>query len=1083
MRQAEQDGKPQQAVSLLTTLDTIALNNCDTLEHLEVLDRICRNVSQYNWKEAGKWESLYNETWDRINHNLDNCIETYHDHPRVTRLILAKIEQLKGAEDCLEIHTPDGYANIRRMCALAQELFPESEQCAAFKDIVRQMDSRELYVKSAAETLYPGESVEFVLGSRNTDSVRMEIFRTGTRCRLTVNDQPLSSDNLISERIAEEKISSSAGEYNVCREISHSFTFDNPGIYLVRFSADGLESWCRIYVSRVAVALRGSGASKQIYVADGRTGKPFPRADVQIFKDDDTETMQYDSSALLSQKSYKLNGFTDLRQQLFPRDNRFSNLAVAVGEDVWSAPMHLWKESGPGRRVESETHYIYTDRKLYRPADTIEFKLIAVKSDGSAGKVLAGQKVNVELRNASQKEAVGVLSLETNPMGSAVGRFVIPEDARLGRWWISSRYGSSNFRIEEYKDPGFSIKLSNVEGAYGFDSQIVQKGTVASYTGVPVADAEVSYKISQIKVWGQSNGLEEIKGVVLTDKNGGFEIPFVVPAPDDGKIGTIMATIEATVTSPSGETRQQSKYLQISRQRLNMAIEFPNDYKDKSFSIVDKGKEHSFTTTVRNNDGASLPVRGSWRLISKGKSVASGEYTAEEPVSIDFSKLPGGGYQLECNATLDGCTLCDTLDLAVFSPDDKRPPVPCETFFYPVKDKDGIDFVIGSSSELYVEVELFDNGKVVERRAVHVENALERISLPYKSSYRDEVVVSVFGFRNMERVELSHRFGRTIPSQKFDLKVSSLRDFTTPATTETFTVEAPSSELMVSVYDVTSDRYGANRFAFNPIRKYYASKPYISTNIGPSFKIRGLGYTKSAGKFAAAMPNTFGAVEEAGFVSDSFASQADMSDRETASLEADTDETEDVTVREDFGQTLAFLSQIEVREGIPSEIKFTTRDGLSTFRVLMLAHTADLRSGSASREIVVRREVMVMPQLPLFATVGDKIAIKAPVSNQTDGQINGAARLVLTDAESGKELDLGTKEVALTIPAGGSANAEWEVVVPQVGRLGVEIRYVAEGFSDAEKRIVEIVPSVKTLTEARSFIIGGGVTKEDCIAE
>ena len=71
---------------------------------------------------------------------------------------------------------------------------------------------------------------------------------------------------------------------------------------------------------------------------------------------------------------------------------------------------------------KSSRIFLFTDRSIYRPGQTVHFKGIAVASENNKSNAIENQKVTVKLNDVNYQE-VKSLSLKTNEFGSFNGIF------------------------------------------------------------------------------------------------------------------------------------------------------------------------------------------------------------------------------------------------------------------------------------------------------------------------------------------------------------------------------------------------------------------------------------------------------------------------------------------------------------------------------------------------------------------------------------------------------------------------------------------------------------------------------------
>ncbi len=1072
-------GKPQTAANLLSNLEQKTVDGGDTLEQLAVMKCRYECLAKYNWKEANNYYPSYSALKKQVMDNLDHYIEKYANHPRVDGLVYEKILRLKAAEDSADKPGGQRYREIRRMCMKAADVFSASEHRKDFIAIVNGMDAKYVGIYAGKSFVYPGDTLKFTLEGSNIGQCEFSVYKFNDRYDIYGSDI-LGQMTGKGRQMYTSTIDTFRNEYNIREKVEVSYTFASEGIYAVFCSAEGKTDMTLVNVSGVAVATRVLNGKNEVYVADARTGKPAANATIYAWHDDydnieANEQKVFVRPSYISQKEYALNGFTPLAQPLYTKKWKGAEIVAEVGGDRWAPALGISEPEAQAaiENSASQMHYIYTDRNLYRAGDTVQFKIIALSSNGESGKVLSGKRISLSLFPPASGKAASKVTLKTNSMGSASGKFVIPAGGKHGTWHISTGKGDVYFRVEAYKDPKYEVVLDKIETPYTFDEVIVQKGRVRGLTGEAVAQARVEYTVTSYRTLRGAKSNILARGEAITAADGSFEIPFSTTAPVDAATSACRVSVKAT--APSGETCEVSRVVTISKDPLTFTSEFDNSYRMDTVLLVDKSKVSTLTVRAFNADGVEQKIPGSYTLDLYGMGGARGEFTFGTPINVDLQKFPSAEYTLEYKASAAGAAQSGRESVVLLTPDDRDCLFDCDLFFYPVQSKDAIDFVVGTSADdLYLELEIFDGGKQVYRRPLHLKNCAQHIRLDYSSHYGDQVEVSLFGIKDFGQISERHTFSRTVPSEKFDIKVSSLRDRTTPNTRESFTVEAEASELMVSIYDVTCDRYGRNSFNFSPIRHNCTGGPNIWTNFDPVRPLYGLGSPMMKTRTMALGGNSI-----------MLASATDDMAVEGSAVAADEAlEAEEADVRDDFSQTIAFIPQLQIPSSGKAQVSFTTGEALSAFRIAMLAHTKDLRSGFSEARIIVNKPVKIELATPLFAVEGDRLVIKATVSNSSDKSVSGQATLDLSDGDDGLPLQIYPETKSVSLASGESTVLSWEIKVPDlITRMDVTAAIDVKGAKDAEKRQIAVSAASRTITEASSFIIGYGRSKQSCIRD
>lgn len=1054
VQRAEKAGKPQTAAAYLRQLEEKTVAAGDELEHLAVAERLYENLGKYNWKEANAYWPEYSALQRRVlSDSLDAYIVRYKDHPRVMMLLYKQLCNLRQEVDRKSAPTGEDYLRVRDEARTLLKHPKAGDYRQRLRDFIDALEKPSLST-SHLRTMAPQEGVSYTLDARNVSKVEVVVLRNG-------------------RQFSSQTVTGFRNEFNIGEKKNVQVDFPEPGIYEVRFSAGGDASCSdEVHVSRVAGALRMREGRLEVYAADLLTGKPFGGAELSLYRDLEIKK----AADLLSLKPFASKivsgeGFISSGLELNAAEHHDWQLRISRGDDVYAQPVGIpsWNEG----RVSDDSMYeqtqLFTDRALYRPEDTIRFKLICFRAGQTSGEVIPGREMEVRLRHVSGKEPAASVCCVTNDMGSAAGAFTLPAGSRNGVYVIESEKGwLGRVRVEAYTRPTFSVALDPVGEAYAYGDVVRQGGELRSFAGYAVAGGEIAYEVvrtSHDRTHGRYLGQEKVaEGRTVADADGRFDIVFrtsrpSVELPSDALLRSDYR-IRVTASDPQGETHEAGISVPVADEPVEIAINLPdNQYAGKRL-LVDKDRTHDVTVAGHTLNGTPFDLDGAWRLFDADSAlVASGNFSANVPFGFDFASLASGSYRMEASAEYRGHTLKAIREVLVFSTFDSVLPFRERFFYYPVEHENAISFVVGTSEDdLYLELELFDGDRQLYREGLHLSKEMRRIDLPYLAEYRSAVTLSLFGFRGGEVIDRSDEFRRP-GDVRLDVAIETLRDKTTTRTEETLTVRAPEgSELVVSVYDITNDRLGANSFDFHPLHEtVWAPRPSIRTSLQPRYLSARpmLMATKAAAEAGGAVLN-------------------DALDLAVAEESSDEEETPEFEGRSEFNELLAFYPQLQADPSGRTVIPFSTGDLLGTFRVLVSAHDRRMHVGGDEGSFVVRQELMVRPSLPQFVTEGDQIVLKAALINLGNRELKGKAYIEICDA-AGKKLKLkGTQSSSRTLPAGSQGEVAWGIVVPGgTDRLTVKIWFDAAGTSDGEIHEIAVLPATVTLTEAASFILGG----------
>ena len=1102
VQKAEKEGKPQTAAGYLRELEEKTIKDGDELEQLVVSEALYGKLREYNWKEANAYYSKYAALERRVmNDSLASYIVKYKDHPRVMMLLYRDLCNEKEAVDRRRNWggkvTGEDYLEIRSEAAALLKHKYVGTYRRSIQGLIDGMDDFSVS-SSHHDTMAPSEDVEYTVTTRNVRALEVQVYRLLDN-RLFQEGFKDSGPDILRKNgtlVSTQTLKDFACDYNISEKTPVKVSFSEPGVYVVRFAVtlrrDGKtsltenESYEQVFVSDVAGAMRVRGKDLEVYAADFHTGKPFAEGRVDVFKN----LYKNNKSAILRLSRYKTDTFNgegfrtvNVGDAVTDEKNDYM-VRINAGQDIYAPLMggvsRRWYPISDRRGYYRwDTGRLLTDRALYKPTDTIHFKLICFKSNETSGQVLPDQKVEIVLRHSSSPDTVASMQVITNEMGSAAGAFTLPEGAKNGTYVISAEgFTRGTVRVEEYKRPNFMVSMQPVTEALAYGDAVKQSGLLKSYAGFSVAGAEVTYRIHRTtrslthnRYLGRSFLLD---GSVVTDNEGRFEIVFPAERPrfDDVKDDLLRSEYDIAVVAvdPQGETHETSITMPVADIPVGLNLLLPEGETFENRLIVDKDNVKSVTVEGSTLNGMPYATKVDFVVTDgAGTEITRGACATNEPMAYDFGALPSGDYTVTARTDFRGREIKTERKVVVMSTFDQKLPFKSMYFYYPVKTEGAIEFVLGTSEEdLYLEVELFDDNQQLYRESVHLCNEMRRFELPYKDSYRAAVKLSVFGFREGHTINNEYQFTRP-GDVRLDVAIETFRDKTTPGSEEVMTVRAPQgSELAVSIYDVTTDRYRANSFSFKPLREYpIVSRPDISTSLNP------MNYYVMNDMMRAAGSARDGMVleEMPMYKSAATASMEDAAEMDQAGTEEEIPEFEG---RSNFSELIAFYPQVQADPSGVTSIRYKAGDLLSTFKVLVLAHDKRLFTGEASAEFVVQKELMVMPNVPLFVTEGDRLVLKAKVVNLSSREARGTAYVELTD-ENGKKLKMkGLESQKRALLAGAQDEVSWTITAPGgTGKLTARIWFVTPTASDGEQHEITVVPNTITLTEAASFILGG----------
>src|SRR6185436_81118 len=279
-----------------------------------------------------------------------------------------------------------------------------------------------------------------------------------------------------------------------------------------------------------------------------------------------------------------------------------------------------WEPETP--EVQAQTLF-FTDRSIYRPGQTVFWKVLVYdQAAGSEPVLAAGRTVEIRLVDP-HGETVASGSFTSNEFGTAAGSFVLPAGRSLGYWTLqSSLSGQRGFSVEEYKRPTFEVALDDPAEALRLGRPATFSGKARYYFGLPVTEGRVSWRVVREPVWNVRWRLwgwtppwagerEVASGVTTLDDEGAFQLSFT-PAGEEGAAGATWSfRIAAEVTAEAGETRDTKRWFRLGEAAFEAWIGLPDE---AHFLLADKPATVRIART--SLDGAPRPGEGTWTLVA-----------------------------------------------------------------------------------------------------------------------------------------------------------------------------------------------------------------------------------------------------------------------------------------------------------------------------------------------------------------------------------------------------------------------------------------------------------------------------------
>lgn len=833
-----------------------------------------------------------------------------------------------------------------------------------------------------------------------------------------------------------------------------------PGLYLVSVRGDDLQRVDWFVITRLGLVVKHAGREALVFAADLKTGAPAAGCEVRVT----------DGDKLLAEGATDADGLARFR---LAGDEIGSGIAVTGRWGASFASTSLWmyddEESGPHRV------YAYTDRPVYRPGDTVQFKAVARRLAGDDYEVVAGKQARVEVRD-EQGNLMHAAEPTTNARGSLWGEFRLPAQAPGGEYelitLLDDRPHRAAFDVASYRKPEYEVSVATDKPWYVRGETMQVTVEARHYFGAPVADARVSYLVRRVPAWDDYYADEEdlyedmemgdaydfgygemvAEGETTADASGRVTIPIDTRLDGHARGRSRAAgdredmsdehdhwyTIECDVSDPARRHVSGSATVRVARGEFALTMQ-PDRW------VLAPDETARLTITARDHDkrpqaGLEVQVAAGphhWtenrphhevllreRLVTDEQGRAELAVTPAEPGSylVRVSAADARGNVVVAREYLW------VVEEGVGWYDYKYPElelVPDKPLY---EEGETARVLVNAEKPAERALVTLEGGRIFDARLARLDGPSTILEIPIRAAYVPNVYVSVSYIRDKEFVTRTKRLSVSSAQRALNLSVTPSKETFAPGEDISYEVRATDAAGRPVEAELSLAVVNEAVFAVRPERK---------PDILDFF-----------------YPRRYNRVE----TSFSFP-QIYLSPGDKGSWPQE--------VREKFRDTAFWAPALLTDASGRATVEFKLPDDLTTWRATALAHTPHTTVGTGRAKVITRKELMVRLAAPRFFTEKDRATIAAIVHNES-----GEAQRVTVHLDP-EGLGRMTSP-AVTILAGGRHVYEREITVASARPLRILAWARAEsGLEDAMRMTLPVTPHGRRRVECRA-----GTTRE-----
>ena len=771
----------------------------------------------------------------------------------------------------------------------------------------------------------------------------------------------------------------------------------------------------------------------------------------------------------------------------------------AVTSTRWPS-MNAYQFSLPGDYYAREwVGHLYTDRPIYRPGETVEWKGI-VRGDDDATYTVppADATFQITITNARGQQ-VRQDSAHPNEFGSFSGSFTLPSDAPTGNYFVNILYArgqqwgvaGNSFLVAEFRKPEFEVNVTAGRASYVDGDTIDAKASASFFFGGGVAGAPVEwsaladpYSLSvpgygyysfndfdYSKPYVARDALRA-KGTAKTDQNG--VATFGIPAALAAAEGAQRFTVTATVQDQNGQAVAGSTTVTVNTAALYAGIHpaqyVTNEGANARIDVVTVDTDGKILTdravTVRVYDRQWITTKevipgGGRRYRSDVKDTLVATLTtrtnAKGEGAVFYRPTKSGSLRLVAEVTdAKGRTSRSAAYLWVWGTTRASWQVTNDDAVKLVADKERYE--VGDTAEVLVPAPFpgaqalitVERGKIKTREVRKFESNSERLRIPITDPSVPDVFVSVVMYwppssgDPIPRYKVGYvQLPVSTATRVLNVSIRPDRDQAKPGDTVHYDIKVTDakgrgvrSEVSVAVVDKAVLSLQDERGP-DGLRAFWFER----------------GLSVSTGSSMAVSVNRWNDV----------IAEAPKQGKGGSGLV-------NQQVRQDFRNTAYWSAQVVTKPDGTASVDVKMPDNLTTWRMQARAISGDIMVGEGTNELLATQPLLLRPALPRELRVGDAVELRALVRNATkaDAVVN-----VSLKAEGVTV----TGELARTVTIHPSATVivSWPAKAEAEGTA--KLTFTASGPGDLSDAVEQVLPVLIDMTP-ETTATGGIVTRD-----
>lgn len=857
-----------------------------------------------------------------------------------------------------------------------------------------------------------------------------------------------------------------------------------------------------LVVSNLHLTFKIGPTDALVWAVDLQSGQPVSGAPVTLYAED---------GSLLASGQTDAEGIfqTSIPTQEDPYRTFFA-VTGQPGEANFGMTLSTWNNGITGWDYDIPVDpsapkvkaYLYSDRPIYRPGQTIYFRAIVREAFNGRYSLPDMGSYPLVLYDGVGQE-IARFDLPLSPFGAGHGEYTLPEEAQPGEYRLAPEDGdyssSLMIKVAEYRKPEINLQVSfpaeqvlagqslvaNINARYFFDApagNLPVRWALYSapeeffLSGYQVGVEDTSW-LEAFRFPGFDSGLGEFlqEGEAETNPDGTLTLELPL-AQDELPSGRRRITLEVTAMDESGQPVSARGSVLVNPADFYIGLHpaawsgRAREASELDVLVVDWERVPAGARDLRAEyrrvewvQEESDVERFGPRFVPQYTPVGSTDFStgADGQARISFIPPDPGVYQVAVYALEDGQPAASGPRSEVLlwiggSGQVIWPSIPNQRLRL-TADREG--YLPGETAQIFIPNPLgvpaqalisVERSRVLRYQLLTIDPEGTVLSLPLGEQDAPNVILSVTMLKPWDGGRPDFRQGYLeLPvdpqAQKLNVSLQASAERTGPGEEVVFDLlvtdaagEPVQGEFSISVVDEAVLAL-ADPNSPEILPAFYGSQPLgVSTALGLAAYAHRLLYSP---------PGMGGGGGDASVAP---------------------------VVREDFPDTAYWEAQLVTGNDGRARVSVPLPDSLTTWMVEVRGLNGDTRVGQAQIEIVTTKDLLIRPVTPRFFVAGDHALLAAVAQNNTGENLQVQVSLAATGFTPD---DPSTLMQQVQVPAGGRARVEWWGTVDAVEEVDLIFSASGGGLQDAARPALGPLPVLR-FTSPETFRTSGLLTSE-----